>query len=66
VYEITTDWHQLNFYIQDTDALKYQKAGEILQISIYSVSSIDNNAILYDDNEAFNFIFLNTAPTEEL
>lgn len=46
-------------------ALKYQKSGELMQIQIYSLSSTNANAIIYDDNEAFAFLYLNKLPKDD-
>lgn len=48
-------WYNLKFKIEGTDALQYQKSNSILQVQISTVSSVWANAMVYDDNLAFNF-----------
>lgn len=48
-------WFYLKFSLHSADALQYQIASTVLQIQLASVSSVWPNAMIYDDNLAFNF-----------
>jgi len=48
-------WFYLTLQIQTTTPLSYQTSNSVLQIEISTVSSVWPNAIVYDDNLAFNY-----------
>ena len=51
----SNQWYYLTFKLQDSDPLQYQKASSILQVQMSTVSSVWSNAMVYDDNLAFNY-----------
>ena len=46
--------------------MEYQKSSSILQVQISTVSSVWSNAMIYDDNLAFNYFELASAPTSSI
>lgn len=48
-------WFYLTLQIQTTTPLTYQTSNSVLQIIMSTVSSVWPNAIVYDDNLAFNY-----------
>jgi hypothetical protein len=56
----------VTFDIQDSLALQYQKSNSILQIQMSTVSSVWANAMVYDDNLAFNFFSLSSTPSKSI
>ncbi len=50
--------------IQTSTPLTYQTSNSILQIQISTVSSVWPNAIVYDDNLAFNYFQLAATPSQ--
>ncbi len=44
--------------------MQYQKSNSILQIQLSTVSSVWSNAMIYDDNLAFNYFQLATTPSK--
>ncbi|KAL4506505.1 hypothetical protein ABPG72_000076 [Tetrahymena utriculariae] len=59
-------WNQLTFTIKDSQAMKNQKSNQILQISMSTISSVSPNAIIYDENLAFNFFYLQDVPSTSI
>ena len=59
-------WFYLKFKIEEADPLQYQKSSSILQIQLSTVSSVWANAMVYDDNLAFNYFQLAPAPTQSI
>jgi hypothetical protein len=59
-------WFYLKFELHSIDALQYQIGSTILQIQLSSVSSVWPNAMIYDDNLAFNFFSLEPAPIQNI
>lgn len=55
-------WYNLTFKILDSAALQYQMANSILQIQLSTVSSVWTNAMVYDDNLAFQYFELGNNP----
>lgn len=46
--------------------MKFQKAGSILQVQLSTVSSVWANAMVYDDNLAFNYFSLAPVPAQTI
>lgn len=59
-------WYYITFSIEETDPLQYQKSSSILQIQMSTVSSVWSNAMVYDDNLAFNYFELASTPSESI
>ena len=59
-------WYSITFQIQDATALQYQQANSILQIQMATVSSVWPNAMVYDDNLAFNYFSLSATPSQSI
>ncbi len=57
-------WYYITFQIQQTEPLQYQKSNSILQIQMSTVSSVWKNAMVYDDNLAFNYFQLASTPSQ--
>lgn len=57
-------WFYITFKIQTAAPMAYQTSNSILQIQISTVSSVWPNAIVYDDNLAFNYIQLAPTPSQ--
>lgn len=57
-------WFYLKFKVEESLPLSYQQSNTILQIQMSTVSSVWTNAMVYDDNLAFNYFLLESAPTE--
>lgn len=55
-------WYSLTFKILDSTALQYQMSNSILQIQLSTVSSVWTNAMVYDDNLAFQYFELGNSP----
>ncbi|KAL4459969.1 hypothetical protein ABPG74_003495 [Tetrahymena malaccensis] len=53
-------WFNIIFTVQNLNATTYQKGSQVLQISMQTVSSTnDNIAIIYDENLVFGTFYLN-------
>ena len=48
-------WYYLTLKIQTATPLTYQTSNSVLQIQMSTVSSVWSNAMVYDDNLAFNY-----------
>ena len=59
-------WYFITFELQETEPLQYQKSNSILQIQISTVSSVLSNAMVYDDNLAFNYFSLASTPSQTI
>lgn len=59
-------WFYLNFKILEAEPLSYQKSNSILQIQMSTVSSVWSNSMVYDDNLAFNYFELASAPASTI
>ena len=57
-------WFYLTLKIQTTTPLTYQTSNSILQIQLSTVGSVWPNAIVYDDNLAFNYFQLAGTPSQ--
>lgn len=57
-------WFSLTLKIQTTTPLAYQTANSVLQIQLSTVSSVWPNAMVYDDNLAFNYFQLAASPSQ--
>lgn len=57
-------WFYLTLKIQTSTPLTYQTSNSVLQIQISTVSSVWPNAIVYDDNLAFNYFQLAASPSQ--
>lgn len=60
----SNQWFSLTLKIQTTAPLAYQTANSVLQIQLSTVSSVWPNAMVYDDNLAFNYFQLAAAPSQ--
>lgn len=56
-------WFLLTMQLRSPQALQFQIANRFLQIQLYTVSSVWANAVVYDDNLAFNYLQLSSAPS---
>jgi hypothetical protein len=56
-------WYYLTFQILSTAPLAYQTSNSVLQIQMSSISSVWSNAMVYDDNLAFNYFQLASSPS---
>jgi hypothetical protein len=54
----------ITFKIQTAAPLAYQTSNSVLQIQMSTVSSVWPNAMVYDDNLAFNYFQLAASPTQ--
>lgn len=57
-------WFYLTFKIQNSASLAYQTSNSVLQIQLSTVSSVWPNAMVYDDNLAFNYFQLAATPSQ--
>lgn len=57
-------WFYLTFKIQTTAPLAFQTSNSVLQIQMSTVSSVWPNAMVYDDNLAFNYFQLAATPSQ--
>lgn len=57
-------WYYLTFKIQNSASLAYQTSNSVLQIQVSTVSSVMPNAMVYDDNLAFNYFQLAATPSQ--
>jgi hypothetical protein len=57
-------WFYLTFKIQTSTPLTYQTSNSVLQIQMSTVSSVWPNAVVYDDNLAFNYFQLAATPSQ--
>ena len=57
-------WFYLTLKIQTNAQLNYQTSNSVLQIQMSTVSSVWPNAIVYDDNLAFNYFQLAATPSQ--
>lgn len=60
----SSSWYEIQFNISDANALQFQKSNELLQIQMSTLSSIDSEAIVYDNNPSFSYIYLDSTPTQ--
>lgn len=60
----SNQWFYLTMKIQTATPLTYQTSNSVLQIAISTVSSVLPNAIVYDDNLAFNYFQLAPTPSQ--
>ena len=59
-----SQWYYLTLKIQTATPLTYQTANSVLQIQMSTVSSVWPNAMVYDDNLAFNYFQLGASPSQ--
>lgn len=65
IIDIAADqWYMITFKIQTSAPLAYQTSNSVLQIQMSSVSSVWPNAMVYDDNLAFNYFQLAASPNQ--
>lgn len=57
-------WYYLTLKIQTSTPLTYQTSNSVLQIQLSTVSSVLPNAMVYDDNLAFNYFQLAASPSQ--
>lgn len=57
-------WYYLTMKIQTAAPLAYQTSNSVLQIQMSTVSSVWPNAMVYDDNLAFNYFQLSASPSQ--
>jgi hypothetical protein len=57
-------WFMLTLKIYTTTPLTYQTSSSVLQIQLSTVSSVWPNAMVYDDNLAFNYFQLAPSPSQ--
>ena len=57
-------WFYLTLKIQTTAPLAFQTSSSVLQIQMQTVSSVWPNAMIYDDNLAFNYFQLAATPSQ--
>ena len=60
----SSQWFYLTMKIQTTTPLTYQTSNSVLQIQLSTVSSVWPNAMIYDDNLAFNYFQLAATPSQ--
>ncbi|KAL4506506.1 hypothetical protein ABPG72_000077 [Tetrahymena utriculariae] len=64
---LNNQWYNIIFTVQNLNATTYQKGSQILQISMQTVSSTnDNIAIIYDENLVFGTFYLNDRVNQTL
>lgn len=57
-------WYYITLKIQTATPLTYQTSNSVLQIQMSTVSSVWPNAMVYDDNLAFNYFQLAASPSQ--
>jgi hypothetical protein len=57
-------WYYITLKIQTAAPLAYQTSNSVLQIQLSTVSSVLPNAMVYDDNLAFNYFQLAASPSQ--
>ena len=57
-------WYYITLKIQTSTPLTYQTSNSVLQIQMSTVSSVLPNAMVYDDNLAFNYFQLAASPSQ--
>lgn len=57
-------WFRLTLKIYTTAPLAFQTSSSVLQIQMSTVSSVWPNAMIYDDNLAFNYFQLAATPSQ--
>lgn len=57
-------WYYLTLKIQTTAPLAYQTSSSVLQIQMSTISSVWPNAMIFDDNLAFNYFQLAATPSQ--
>ena len=57
-------WYYITMKIQTAIPLTYQTSNSVLQIQMSTVSSVWPNAMVYDDNLAFNYFQLAASPSQ--